>query len=85
MISRHICHFYLGNAIVIEGEKNWTNNDDPTVEETHHQKEQIIIENPDDPASTVTHRLEDVHITVQNETSTSGIEEIAHLYLFKFV
>ena len=72
-ISRNTCHFHPGNAVVIEGEKNWTNNDDPAVNEIHHQKEQIIIENPDDPTSTVTHRLEDVHITVQNETITSGI------------
>jgi hypothetical protein len=58
----------IGNTVVIEGEKYWTNNDDPNVTESHHQKEQIIIENPNDPVSNVTHRLEDIHVTVNNET-----------------
>ena len=57
-----------GNTVVIEGEKNWTNKDDPNVTESHHQKEQIIIENPNDPVANVTHRLEDIHVTVNNET-----------------
>lgn len=54
-----------GNTVVIEGEKNWTNND---ATESHHQKEQIIIENPNDPLASVTHRLEDIHVSVNNET-----------------
>jgi hypothetical protein len=61
----------IGNTVVIEAEKNWTNNDDPNasnVSESHHQKEQIIIENPNDSISTVTHQLEDIHVTVKNET-----------------
>jgi len=70
------CRFFsrlvlIGNTVVIEAEKNWTNNDDPNasnVSESHHQKEQIIIENPNDPVSTVTHQLEDIHVTVKNET-----------------
>jgi hypothetical protein len=68
----------IGNAIVIEGENNWTNSDDPnsgTTTESHHHKEQIIIENPNDPMSSVTHRLEDVHVTVENETTTPVIHE----------
>lgn len=66
---------------MIEGEKHWTNNDDPnsssSVTESHHQKEQLIIENPNDPLSTVTHRLEDIHVSVDNNnTSTPIIQEI---------
>jgi hypothetical protein len=41
------------------------------VTESHHQKEQIIIENPNDPLSSVTHRLEDIHVTVNNENTVS--------------
>ncbi len=61
---------------MIEAETHSTNNNDPnsaTVTESHHQKEQLIIENPDDPLSTVTHRLEDVHVTVDNEASTHEV------------
>ena len=58
-----------GNTVVIEGEKNWTNKDAPNVTESHHQKEQIIIENPNDVLSNVTHRLEDIHVTVSSETT----------------
>jgi hypothetical protein len=54
---------FIGNTVVIEGEKH--ENLVPT--ESHHQKEQIIIENPNDPLSSVTHRLEDIHVTVHNE------------------
>lgn len=67
---------------MIEAETHSTNNNDPnsaTVTESHHQKEQLIIENPDDPLSTVTHRLEDVHVTVDNEASTPTIQEIGLL------
>ncbi len=66
----------IGNTVVIEGETNWTNKGDPNsaaVTESHHQKEQIVIENPDDPVSTITHRIEDVHITVGNETTTTDL------------
>jgi hypothetical protein len=70
-----VCFFFdwieiilIGNTVVIEGEKNWTNKDDPNVTEIHHQKEQIIIENPNDLLSNVTHQLEDIHVTVNNET-----------------
>ncbi len=62
----------VGNTIVIEGEKHWTNNDGPNssnVTDSHYQKEQIIIENPNDPLSTITHQLEDIHVTVNNETA----------------
>lgn len=64
---------HLGNAIVIEAEKNWTNNDGLTTTESHHQKEQIIIENPHDPLSSVTQRLEDIHVTVNKETSVLDV------------
>lgn len=37
--------------------------------ESHHQKEQIVIANPDDPTSAVAHRLEDVHITVKHDAT----------------
>ena len=70
---QYVC-VYSGNAIVIEGEKHSTNNGDPnssTVSESHHQKEQIIIENPNDPLSTITHHVEDVHVKVESEASTS--------------
>jgi hypothetical protein len=41
------------------------------VTESHHQKEQINIENPNDLLSSVTHRLEDIHVTVNNENTVS--------------
>ena len=63
----------IGNAVVIEAEKNWTNNDGSTTTESHHQKEQIIIENPHDPLSSVTQRLEDIHVTVNKETSVLDV------------
>jgi len=72
--------FFIGNTVVIEGEKHSTNNAGPNssnVTESHHQKEQIIIENPNDPLSAVTHRLEDIHVTVNNQSSVP-IEEKTH-------
>jgi hypothetical protein len=73
----------IGNTVVIEGEKHWTNDGDPNssmVTESHHQKEQIIIENPNDPLSSVTHRLEDIHVTVNNENTVSvaSIDDKTH-------
>ena len=41
------------------------------MKEVHHHKEQLVIENPNDPLSDVTHRLEDIHVTVANETTTA--------------
>jgi hypothetical protein len=76
--------FYLNKfnffliGVVIEGEKHSTNEGDPNssaVTETHDQKEQLIIENPDDSVSVVTHRLEDVHVTFEHENSTPVIQE----------
>ena len=64
---------FVGNTVVIEGEKNWTNSDGLTTSESHHQKEQIIIENPQDPLSNVTQRLEDIHVTVNKETSVLDV------------
>jgi hypothetical protein len=67
---------FIGSGIVIESEKHWTNDGEPnssTVTETHDQKEQLVIDNPNDPMSSVTHRLEDVHVTVESETSTPVI------------
>jgi hypothetical protein len=74
---------YIGNTVVIEGEKHWTNNEDPnspSATESHYQKEQIIIENPNDPLSSVTHRLEDIHVTVNNENPVfvAPIEDKTH-------
>jgi len=63
---------------VVETEKTLTNADDPnssTVTETFHQKEKTIIENTNDPVSTVTHQLEQVHVTVETEPSTSVTQE----------
>jgi len=56
---------------VLEAETHSTNENDPsssTGSEVHHHKEQIVIDNPNDPVSDVTHRVEDVHITVKDET-----------------
>ncbi len=64
---------------MIEAETHSTDQNSATVTESHHQKEQLIIENPSDPLSTVTHRLEDVHVTVDNEASTPTIQEIGLL------
>jgi hypothetical protein len=64
--------FFIGNTGVLEAEKHSTNDGEPnssTVHESHHQKEQIVIDNPHDPLTGVTHKIEDVHITV-NETTT---------------
>ena len=69
----------LGQALVIEAEQHWTNKDEPNaaaVTETHHQKEQLVIDNPNDPLSTVTHRLEEIHVTVDNESPTPLIQEL---------
>lgn len=69
----------LGQPLVIEAEQHWTNKDAPnatTVTETHHQKEQLVIDNPTDPLSTVTHRLEEIHVTVADETSTPRSQEL---------
>jgi len=68
--------FFIGNTVVIEGETHSTNNQDPNspnVTESHHQKEQIIIENINDPISTVTHQLEDIHVTVNNQPSVPNV------------
>ncbi len=69
---------------MVEAEKHWTNKDDPNagaVTESHHQKEQLVIENPDDSISTVTHRLEDIHVTVENETTTTPVIQELGLFL----
>lgn len=64
---------FVGNTLVIEGEKNWTNTDGLNTSEIHHQKEQLIIENSQDPLSNVTQRLEDIHVTVNSETSVLDV------------
>ncbi len=63
---------------MIEGENQLTNTDDsnsPTVTETHDQTEKLDNENTDDPVANVTHQIEDVHITVENEASTPVTQE----------
>ncbi len=60
---------------MLETEKHLKNTDDPNVTETHHEKEQIIIENTPDSVSTVTHQLEQVHVTVETESSTPVTQE----------
>jgi len=63
---------------VIENEKQSTNTDDtnaPTVTETNDQNEKLETETPDDPISSVTQKLEDIQVTVENENSTPVTEE----------
>jgi len=63
---------------VIENEKQSTNTDDtnaPTVTETNDQNEKLESETPDDSVSSVTQKLEDIQVTVDNENSTPVTEE----------
>jgi hypothetical protein len=63
---------------VIESEKQSTHTDDtngPTVTETNDQNEKLESETPDDSVSSVTQKLEDIQVTVDNENSTPVTEE----------
>jgi hypothetical protein len=72
-------HSLADSRLVVEAEKNWTTNQDGTPAESHQQKEQLVIDNPNDPLSSVTHRLEDIHVTVENATSTPSAHHSGQL------
>lgn len=64
----------LGQTLLMEtSEQHTTNENESLVKETHTHKEEVIINNLDDPLSTVTEKLEDIHVTVTEQAPTHGL------------
>jgi len=56
------------------------NNNDLTGTENQLERGELTVENPNDSVSAVTQKLEDIHVTVENgSTTTPVVEEMGSL------
>jgi hypothetical protein len=71
---------------LVDKENQEEKTNDPVVTGSQLQSEEVIVENPNDSLSSVTQKLEDIHVTVGNEnTTTSVLQETGLLLHLHFI
>ncbi|CAF4808811.1 unnamed protein product, partial [Rotaria socialis] len=71
-------HEETGNHVVVEGDKQEQNINETNAsinDENNHEKQNSIVENADDSVSSLTHELEHIRVTLDDESTTSATEE----------
>jgi hypothetical protein len=66
---------------LVESVNQGENTNDPVVTGSQFQSEEVIVENPNDSLSTVTQKLEDIDVTVENENTTTPVIQQTGLLL----